>query len=134
MKKIRVGILFGGKSTEHEVSLWSAKNVIANLDREKFDPVLIAIDKEGQWFLPEKEHFFLESKNAAGTMVQSEAEQSAALVPGSRGELVSRDMKTSAPLDVIFPVLHGGAGEDGSVQGLLKLSELPFVGAGVRPA
>ncbi|MBP9728024.1 MAG: D-alanine--D-alanine ligase [Candidatus Moranbacteria bacterium] len=131
MKKLRVGVLFGGKSTEHEVSLWSAKNVIANLDREKFEPVLIAIDKEGQWFLPQSNHFLLESENTAGTMVQAEGEQSTTLLPGNRGGLVSSDMKASAPLDVVFPVLHGGYGEDGTVQGLLKLSGLPFVGAGV---
>lgn len=96
MKKLRVGILFGGKSTEHEVSLQSAKNVIAHLDPEKFESVPLLLNKEGEGVVTEKS--IVELRQI---------------------------------VDVIFPVLHGGSGEDGTVQGLLKLSGIPFVGAGV---
>jgi D-alanine-D-alanine ligase len=92
-KKIRVGILFGGKSVEHEISLLSASNVIAALDRKKYTPVLLKIDKRGRW-QTKPEVFFRK-------------------------------------VDVVFPILHGPLGEDGTVQGLLKLAGVPFVGASV---
>jgi len=89
MKK-KVGILFGGKSAEHEISLLSAKNVFDAIDKEKFDPILIKIDKSGHW-----------------------------------------QMNDVFQYDVIFPILHGPFGEDGTIQGFLKLAELPFVGPSV---
>jgi D-alanine-D-alanine ligase len=132
MKKLRVGIIFGGKSTEHEVSLQSARNVIANIDREKFEPVPIAIDKQGKWFLPQTDRLVIEGGNMHQEMVQGSAEQSMALVPESRGTMMVATPGATLPsLDVVFPVLHGGTGEDGSLQGLLKMANIPFVGAGV---
>lgn len=89
-KKLKVAVLFGGKSAEHEVSLQSAKNVIASLDPEKYEVVEILIDKEGNW-----------------------------------------DKSLLEEIDVVFPVLHGPFGEDGSMQGFLKILNLPFVGPGV---
>ena len=130
-KKLRVGILFGGKSTEHEVSLQSAKNVIANLDREKFEPVLIAIDKEGRWLLPDATAIL---GDGSINEISSEGPRNeTALLPESHGVLMcaSQTGNMMQPLDVVFPVLHGGFGEDGTVQGLLKLAGIPFVGAGV---
>ncbi len=106
MKKIRVGIIFGGKSAEHEVSLQSARNVVAALDKAKYAPVLIKIDQSGQWRLND-------------SLV--------ALVPQSG--LTKGENKIS--IDVVFPILHGPFGEDGTVQGLLKLANIPFVGSGV---
>lgn len=100
-KKINVGILFGGKSAEHEVSLRSAKNVIDAIDKEKYNPISIKIDKTGKWLLRDKEISIV--------------------MPGFLQESI----------DVIFPILHGPLGEDGTVQGLLKLAEIPFVGPGV---
>src|SRR3989338_2867472 len=94
-KKIRVGLLFGGRSVEHEISLLSAKNVAQALDKKKYDISFIKIDKQGACF----------SKTAIYKSFQS--------------------------VDVIFPILHGTFGEDGTVQGLLKLANIPFVGAGV---
>jgi D-alanine-D-alanine ligase len=133
-QKIRLGILFGGKSAEHEVSLFSAKNVIEALDPEKYDVFLIGIDKTGEWRLRDGYTYLMNADNPK--LVQlNEAKESLALVPKQdRKELVSysgNQLQESLQLDVIFPVLHGTYGEDGTVQGLLKLANIPFVGAGV---
>jgi D-alanine-D-alanine ligase len=133
-KKIRLGILFGGKSAEHEVSLISAKNVIEALDPQKYDVFLIGIDKTGEWHLRDRYAYLLNADDPK--LVQlNEPKGSLALVPKQdRNELVSyfdNQLQESLPLDVIFPVLHGTYGEDGTVQGLLKLANIPFVGAGV---
>lgn len=133
-KKIRLGILFGGKSAEHEVSLISAKNVIEALDQEKYDVFLIGIDKTGQWRLQDAYAYLMHSDNPKLVTLQ-DAKDHIALVPKThRKELVSysgNQLNQSLQLDVIFPVLHGTYGEDGTVQGLLKLANIPFVGAGV---
>lgn len=130
--RLRVGILFGGESAEHEVSLQSAANVLAAMDREKYEPVLIGIDKRGRWRLADDARFLLESGDPRRIRL-GPARAEVALAPGHRqGELVSLEgAGTRSRLDVVFPVLHGPLGEDGSVQGLLRLSHLPFVGAGV---
>jgi len=126
-KKITVGILFGGKSAEHEVSLQSAKNIYDAIDRDRFEPALIGIDKGGKWLLSDASRFLLNagdprnvSLNPAGSPV--------ALTPASEGLLLS---ETDCKLDVVFPILHGPFGEDGTVQGLLKLAGIPFVGSDV---
>ncbi len=103
VKKIRVGILFGGRSAEHEVSLVSARSVIKNLDKKKYIVVPILITKDGKWLF----------NNA------------------KKSQPISADPTTLSSLDVIFPVLHGTYGEDGTVQGLLELARIPYVGAGV---
>lgn len=133
-KKIRLGILFGGKSAEHEVSLISAKNVIEALDKEKYDVFLIGIDKTGEWKLRDGYSYLMNADNPKLVELH-EAKENIALVPKqNRKELVScsnNQLQESLQLDVIFPVLHGTYGEDGTVQGLLKLANIPFVGAGV---
>ena len=116
-KKIRVGIIFGGRSTEHEVSLRSARSVIAALDTKKYEPVLIGIDKSGKW-LP----IDTSTKLLANTKP----------TPASTKVVVpefSNEMRKS--LDVVFPVMHGSFGEDGTMQGFLKLAGVPFVGPSV---
>ena len=133
-KKIRVGILFGGKSAEHEVSIQSAKNVLAALDKEKFEPVLIAIDKTGGWHL-EDPKTLLEAPDIK-SLKAVEAQKNNEVVwaqGGARGQLVSASdgARAANHVDVVFPVLHGPFGEDGTVQGLFKLAGVPFVGAGV---
>lgn len=133
-KKIRLGVLFGGKSAEHAVSLISAKNVIEALDPQKYDVFLIGIDKTGEWRLRDGYTYLMNADNPK--LVQlNEAKESLALVPKhDRKELVScsdNQLRETLQLDVIFPVLHGTYGEDGTVQGLLKLANIPFVGAGV---
>src|SRR3990167_7184096 len=127
-RKIRVGILFGGRSAEHEVSLRSAKNVHEALDKEKYEPILIGIDKRGKWLLENRSRFLLESGNAN----QEETGESVALVPQSDGAITNFERPSAGEkIDVVFPVLHGTFGDDGTVQGLLKLANIPFVGAGV---
>jgi D-alanine-D-alanine ligase len=130
-KKINVGILFGGKSAEHEVSLQSAKNVFDAINREKYHPILIGIDKTGRWLLNDESKFLLDADDPRKIRLD-QASEPVALVPESGG-MISRLLGNgdSCKIDVIFPILHGPFGEDGTVQGLLKLADLPFVGAGV---
>ncbi len=127
-KKIRVAVLFGGKSAEHEVSLRSAKNIIDAMDKEKYDSVLIGIDKTGRW-LPSAESSLLLS----GSKIDSrEAGNVVAMIPQESGKIIETSSKEKQDyVDVVFPILHGPFGEDGTVQGLLKLANVPFVGAGV---
>lgn len=121
-KKINVAILFGGKSAEHEVSLRSAKNVIDALDKTRFNPVLIGIDTSGRWLL----------NRDSKTLLESEKHEEVALLPEHKGEIINfADSSDQQKIDVVFPILHGPFGEDGTVQGLLKLAGIPFVGAGV---
>jgi D-alanine-D-alanine ligase len=131
-RKINVAILFGGQSAEHEISLRSAGNVAAAIDRKKYDVVLIGIDKKGKWYLNEESKFLLQADSPKLIKLQK-AGDSLALVPGQEaGRLISLSgNQTVGPIDIVFPVLHGPFGEDGTVQGLLKLANVPFVGAGV---
>ena len=131
-KKIRVGILFGGRSAEHEVSLQSAKNIIDAIDTNKYEVVLIGIDINGRWHLNEESRFLLPATES-GLPTLQETGDNLALVPGKQIEQLVALSGEQRPgsLDVIFPVLHGPFGEDGTVQGLLKLANLAFVGAGV---
>jgi len=119
-RKLKVGILFGGKSAEHEVSLQSAKNVFDFIDREKYEPVLIGIDKNGRWFLG--------GGSASDFLLDTDDPRRIRLNPS--GSPLSLFPQIDA-VDAVFPILHGPFGEDGTVQGLLKLAEIPFVGAGV---
>jgi D-alanine-D-alanine ligase len=134
-RKTRVGVLCGGKSAEHEVSLKSARNVVEAIDKEKYEVVLIAIDKSGQWFLNDAARLFLEASNPDMPAIQKgdESDGVSLVTQGSAaGQLVrTTDHQLMGPVDVMFPVLHGPYGEDGTVQGLLKLANIPFVGAGV---
>ena len=114
-KKIKVAVLFGGRSAEHEVSLRSAKTVVGALDTTKYDIELIGIDRQGNWIAdPAK-------KMLAGTQV----------LPSSTSELSHSPTLSSKKIDVLFPVLHGPYGEDGTIQGLAKLADIACVGAGV---
>jgi len=132
MKKLRVGILFGGRSAEHEVSLMSARNVLLALDPERYEPVLIGIDRSGHWSLQDPERLL--GAPATPPAALPEADASVALqsyVPGSLVAGHDGGGAAGVGLDVVFPVLHGPMGEDGTVQGLLELANIPYVGAGV---
>ncbi|MGA9853283.1 MAG: D-alanine--D-alanine ligase [Gammaproteobacteria bacterium] len=131
MKKIRVGILFGGKSAEHEISLLSAKNVIDAIDKTKYEAVLIGIDKSGRWLMNEPAQFLLNSTDPKLIALNKANSKNVALLPQSRGRLISLDGRLDMTVDVVFPILHGPFGEDGTIQGLLKLANVPYVGAGV---
>jgi len=124
-KRLRVGVLFGGRSGEHEVSLASAASVIRGLDPDKYDAVPIGITKEGHWLIGSGAQKMLPEVLRGGQRVMMTADPTdAALVrlDGSGG---------GQRVDVVFPVMHGTFGEDGTIQGLLDLAGLPFVGAGV---
>lgn len=131
-KKIRVAVLCGGQSAEHEVSIRSAKNIIAALDFQKYDVSLITIDKKGEWHLDDPQHL-LQSDTQDKMLTANEQGDHVALLPGKKHELfVDATCHKSLPeIDVVFPVLHGPYGEDGTVQGLLKLANIPFVGSDV---
>ncbi len=130
MRKKRIGILFGGRSAEHEVALQSAKSIIDAIDKKKYDIVLIGIDKKGKWHLSKQTHFLLNANNPR-LIALNKSQTSVTLVPWQTQQLTNLTNETTKPIDVIFPVLHGTYGEDGTVQGLLKLANIPFVGASV---
>ncbi len=132
-RKLKVGIIFGGKSAEHEVSLQSAKNVIAALNRKKYEPVLIGIDKSGRWHLNQSSEFLLNSDNPKLIALNNSNSHLVSMAAGKNGgEMVPiSGLGNSKAIDVAFPVLHGTFGEDGTMQGLLKLMNVPFVGPGV---
>ncbi|MBI3952637.1 MAG: D-alanine--D-alanine ligase [Candidatus Doudnabacteria bacterium] len=130
MTKIRVGIIFGGRSAEHEVSLQSAKNIIEALDKNKYEPVLIGIDKHGGWHLQDNADFLLNSSDPR-LIALNKSNQDLAVTPGQENRLMVVSSKADANIDVVFPVLHGTYGEDGTMQGLLKLLDIPFVGPSV---
>src|SRR3981081_2214725 len=124
-RKLRVGVLFGGRSGEHEVSLASAASIIRGLDPQKYEAVPIGITKEGHWLIGAGAQKMLPEVLKTGQRVVMSADP-------SETALISLDGNSSGPkLDVIFPVIHGTFGEDGTMQGLLELAGLPFVGAGV---
>ena len=127
IKKIRVGILFGGKSAEHDVSIQSAQNVLDALDKDKFEALPIHIDKRGIWSTG-KTPLLLEAPASATDKRQS----ALTLLPGSKKrQLIGNDPQQTEPVDVIFPVLHGPLGEDGAIQGFLDLANVPYVGPGI---
>lgn len=132
MGKVRVGIIFGGRSAEHEVSLQSARNIVDALDRTRFEPILIGIDKAGHWHLNDTSNFLLNQENPA-LIALNQSNRELAVVPGKANRQV---VETSGQgvlehIDVIFPIVHGTLGEDGCLQGLLRMADLPFVGSDV---
>jgi D-alanine-D-alanine ligase len=129
--KIRVGILFGGKSAEHEISLLSAKNIISALDKEKYEVVAIGIDKQGRWLLSESQDLILNGSDPK-SIALNQSGLNVALVPGANGQIANLTTNQIVDhVDVVLPILHGPLGEDGTIQGLLKLANVPFVGVGV---
>ncbi len=134
MSKIRVAVLFGGRSTEHEISLLSAQNIIKSMDPEKYEPVLIGIDKSGKWYYQQDSIQLLHNKDPKkislnDTTVEilfSQNTDDHYITSVSKG-----DGRPLASIDVLFPVLHGTYGEDGALQGLAKIANLPCVGPGI---
>jgi D-alanine-D-alanine ligase len=156
MKKLRVGILFGGRSGEHEVSLLSAASVLHAIDKNKYEVVPIGITKDGRWLTAEHAENLLQGKivlesrqlragdpnttPAAAVLARGESvivppepvHRQSGLVPfQSDAALTRRASDRAINVDVIFPVLHGTFGEDGTIQGLLELADIAYVGAGV---
>ena len=131
MKKTRVAILFGGKSAEHEVSLQSAKSIIDAIDKDKYEVVKIGIDKDGRWLLNDQSDYLLHSDNPKLISLNKSNNELAVLPGNKEKQLVSSTQESIGSVDVVFPVLHGTLGEDGAMQGLLKLMDVAFVGADV---
>jgi D-alanine-D-alanine ligase len=127
-RKIRVAILFGGQSPEHEISILSARNVLEALDRSRFEPVLIGIDQSGRWLSQDPQRLLSGARDPRQAKIED-------------GDPLPMDLTRSLPataaqeparsIDVIFPVLHGALGEDGTMQGLFEVAGIPYVGAGV---
>jgi D-alanine-D-alanine ligase len=149
VKRLRVGVLYGGRSGEHEVSLASAAAVFANLDKKRYEAVPIRIEKDGRWCLADRAPTAMA---AADVIEQSRLEAARPVRSGREVHMIARPSEetvlsidrlaaraddggratvTGLNLDVIFPVLHGPYGEDGTIQGLLELANVPYVGAGV---
>ncbi len=148
MKKLRIGIIYGGRSGEHEVSVASAASVFKHLDRDKYDPIAIRIEKDGRWVIADRPPAALaasevieQSRLAAAYPVRQGRQAHMMAYPADEPLLTierspvdhqrENAYVTGLGLDVVFPVLHGPYGEDGTVQGLLELANLPYVGAGV---
>ncbi|MBU4511089.1 D-alanine--D-alanine ligase [bacterium] len=131
-KKIRVGLIFGGRSGEHEVSFCSASSIIKAIDKDKYTVVPIGITKEGRWISPQDSELALQSGKIEGknTVILLNDSFSKSLVCIDNNQRLDKSSALEK-LDVIFPVLHGPYGEDGTVQGLLELANIPYVGAGV---
>jgi D-alanine-D-alanine ligase len=132
-KKIHVGLLFGGRSGEHEVSLASAASVFNALDKSRYDVTLIAIDKDGRWLLPDPKPFLAQAENPMLVKL-SHTPGAFSVVPyPNEKQMVPMEAATpQAPrVDVMLPILHGTFGEDGTIQGLLELAQIPYVGSGV---
>jgi D-alanine-D-alanine ligase len=136
-KKIRIGVIFGGRSGEHEVSVRSARSVIEAIDRERYEVTPIAITKEGRWLSPaESARRLPESAKRLLPETVSSAEEALTIVGDpSRSGLLRLERDGSAPtnerLDVVFPVMHGTYGEDGTIQGLLEMAGIPYIGCDV---
>ena len=152
MKRLRVGVIYGGRSSEHAVSLASAAAILANLDRERYEPVPIRIEQDGRWVLAEQpptlesaadtiERARLEPGRARRTtrelhLVPHPGDETLLTIERSVGDHPGSDdaghpTVTALALDLIFPIVHGPNGEDGTLQGLLELANIPYVGAGV---
>lgn len=131
--KFRVGIVFGGRSGEHEISKRSAKAVIEHIDRSKYEVIPIAITEEGHWLGPTSSLELLAAE-AASLLDTSETNVPGEIAvigdPRHRG-LRALDSETRQEIDVMFPLLHGTYGEDGTIQGLFEMADIPYVGCGV---
>jgi D-alanine-D-alanine ligase len=149
VRKLRIGVIYGGRSSEHEVSLASAAAVMANLDRQRYEPVPIRIERDGRWTISDRPptaavaaDVIARARQESGRATRSGREAYLVPHPGEETLLtVERAARETAArenayvaglaLDLIFPVLHGPYGEDGTVQGLLELGSVPYVGSGV---
>jgi D-alanine-D-alanine ligase len=151
MGRLRVGVIYGGRSGEHEVSIASAASILKNLDPSRYEPVAVKIGKDGRWMLPDE----LPRSLSAARVIEDARLAAARSLPPGRDTLMpphpgsetlitierpthpgsdaggSHAVVTGLGLDVVFPVLHGPYGEDGTVQGLLELANVPYVGSGV---
>ncbi len=137
-KKFKIGVIFGGRSGEHEISIRSAKTVIEKIDKEQYEVIPIAIGREGNWLNPKESLKLLPEDMQKQYASDNESElfdSEIALIGDTKRngltKLNSTDEDKSIQLDVVFPVLHGTYGEDGTIQGLLEMAGIPYIGCGV---
>jgi D-alanine-D-alanine ligase len=151
VKKLRIGVIYGGRSGEHEISVASAASVIKSLDRTRYEPLPIRIEKDGRWTIADKAPTamsaaeVIEQAKGSGTRTLRQGRETVLVAhpsedtlltierrPAPRGsDDVDRAIVTGLGLDVVIPVMHGPFGEDGTIQGLLELANVPYVGPGV---
>ncbi len=130
MEKTQLGLLFGGRSCEHEVSVTSARSILKSIDRDRYDVHLIGIDKSGHWHLGNEIEHLIDGKQVSSLpSAKHSAEVSLALY--QQGNLSTASAHQVPALDIIFPVLHGTFGEDGTIQGVFEMANIPYVGCGV---
>src|SRR5215813_6748962 len=131
-RRMRVGVVYGGRSGEHEVSLRSAASIIRALDRERYEVVPIAITKDGRWLTgPDSLRLLEEAQRTLAPVTEHGVEVMLPPVPSGGALVPAAGGVAASSLDVVFPVLHGAYGEDGTIQGLLDVAGVPYVGAGV---
>lgn len=132
-RKINIGLVFGGRSGEHEVSLQSAKSIFESLDKDKYNVYLIGVDKQGNWLLGNPANYLLNSTNPK--LIALNKSSSKNIVPVNKtnqSEIISIESgKNLAKIDVFFPIIHGTYGEDGSLQGMFEMINCAYVGSGV---
>ena len=123
--KMRLCVLFGGRSAEHEVSIISARSLIQSVDLDRYELLLVGIDRDGRWAKFNSE---MDLQSISQILIEN---QEMLRFDSIEGGLIRDSEGTAYPIDVVFPMLHGPYGEDGSVQGLLELADIPYVGSGV---
>ena len=134
---MNIAIVYGGKSSEHEVSLRSASAVVRNIDQKKHNICLFGITKDGRWYLQSQKELERIKNNAEAILtIQENPDMVLSVVPGggtAGGFIVigSTFGAKTIPVDVVFPVLHGTFGEDGTAQGLFEMADVPYIGGGV---
>lgn len=127
----KIALIFGGRSSEHEISLRSIKNVYEALDKTKFEPFLIGISLQGSWYHISDFETLQKMKNLSDTQLPKNAQPCTLICRNSKPQFLLLDKNITFHVDVAFPVLHGTFGEDGTIQGYFKMMNLPFVGCGV---
>ena len=136
-KKLRIGVIFGGRSGEHEISIRSARAVVEAIDRKKYEVIPIGITREGKWLSPpEAARLLPDSTRSLLPVANEQVNGDVAILgdPTHQGLMLFRQngpSASSAPIDIVFPLLHGPYGEDGTLQGLLEMARVPYVGCGV---
>nr|AIA15593.1 D-alanine--D-alanine ligase [uncultured bacterium] len=136
MNKTRIGVIFGGRSGEHEVSIRSARSVIEAIDKERYEIVPMAIAKNGKWLSPAESALLFPAETRQLLAEQNSVKETRAVAligdPTYQGlTLLEKSDERAQPLDVVFPVLHGTYGEDGTIQGLFEMAGIPYIGCGV---
>ncbi|TDT68066.1 D-alanine--D-alanine ligase [Hypnocyclicus thermotrophus] len=130
MSKISLGLIFGGESQEHEVSLQSAKNIYDAIDKNKYDVKLIGVDKKGNWFLFNK-NFLENENNPKNIKLKNTGIELGFSLKGKNSKLIDLRTYKEINIDIVFSIIHGTIGEDGALQGMLRILNIPFIGAGI---